>query len=80
MLDGRKKFDVRINDRRPRYAVGQTIVYKEWAANGFTGRELKRRIIFVQPGYEIGFVAPLQGIRNGWVGLGLEEIDDPRKT
>lgn len=71
IYDGRKTFDVRVDDRRPRFAVGQLIRFTEHASKGPTGRTIVKKITFVQPGYTSGMVPPLHGIRSGYVGLGL---------
>jgi Domain of unknown function (DUF3850) len=69
---GVKTFDIRINDRRPRYAVGDILDLHEYddRAGAYTGRHLVKRVTYLMEG-GIGVIPPLQGLRNGYVALGL---------
>lgn len=69
--DGRKPFEVRINDRD--YEVGDVLVQKEWdSIGGFSGYETRSTITYVldDPAY----------CRPGYVVLGLRDQDVGRMT
>lgn len=73
VLDGKKTFEIRFNDRG--YQVGDLIVLKETKFTGqqmksgeplvYTGREIQKRISYVLSGY---------GLQDGWVILGIQDI------
>lgn len=78
IADGTKRFDIRTDDRRPRFAVGQLVKFNEHEINGPTGRSVVKKITFVQPGATPGCVAPLHGLKMGYVCLGLGDPDDAK--
>lgn len=75
ILDGRKRFEVRQNDRD--YLVGDVLVLREWDPNGgfgtYTGREYRVRVAYLMHGGQFGLSegavvmsidpAPLPGAR-----------------
>jgi len=65
--DGRKPFEVRLNDRN--YTRGDIVVLREYDdfADVFTGRSLTRKITYVLRGPELG-------IAEGWCVFGLAEL------
>jgi hypothetical protein len=71
IFDGRKRFDVRLNDRR--YVVGDGVHLREYddRAGAYTGREWKGVISYVLAGSGPGAIPPLQGIRSEYVVLSL---------
>lgn len=40
VLAGTKRFEVRKDDRTPRYAVGDTLILEEFADGAYTGRDI----------------------------------------
>ena len=74
VLDGSKTFEIRFNDRG--YQVDDLIVLKETKFTGqqmksgqplvYTGREIQKRISYVLSGY---------GLQEGWVILGIQDIE-----
>jgi hypothetical protein len=50
--------------RAERFNIGDILVEKEWSNRAYTGRELRRRITYVER-------APHHGIREGFVILSL---------
>jgi len=67
ILDGRKPFDVRKNDRD--FKVGDIIIFREWNTIkvDYTGRECKRRVTYILFGF---------GLMPDCVALGLEKIEE----
>ena len=73
VLDGKKTFEIRFNDRG--YQVGDLIVLKETKFTGqqmregspliYTGREMQKQISYILSGY---------GLQDGWVILGIQDI------
>lgn len=56
VLDGRKPFEIRFNDRN--FQEGDTVTLNEWDGERYTGRSADRQITFVtdyakQPGYVV---------------------------
>ncbi len=59
LADGRKTFEVRVNDRTPPFAVGDILVLEEWDPSvapkstrpkepwGYTGRAIRRRVTYL---------------------------------
>jgi hypothetical protein len=45
VLDGRKTFEIRRNDRG--FEVGDRVLLLEWMGGRYTGRELDRRIVYL---------------------------------
>lgn len=79
IADGTRSFDIRIDDRKPRYAAGQLIKFSEKGPDGnLTGRWVLKKITFVQPAFTPGAVPPLHGLRHGYVCLGLGDVDDAK--
>jgi len=57
ILDGRKTFEVRLNDRA--FDVGDTLLLKEWDPSpcGYTHREQRVRVTYILRGGQFG-IAP----------------------
>jgi len=70
--DGSKPFDIRHTIGRT-FAVGDVVTFCEFddKKGVFTGREVMRRITFVQHGLGPGAIAPLRGIQINHCVLGL---------
>lgn len=68
VIEGKKNFEIRYNDRR--YHVGDTLVLREWnpVANTYTGRECTRKIIYVFSDVFDEYLQP------GYVVLGLDPV------
>ena len=74
VLDGKKTFEIRFNDRG--YQIGDLVVLKETKFTGqqmksgqtlvYTGREIQKRISYVLSGY---------GLQDDWVILGIQDIE-----
>ena len=45
VLEGKKNFELRKNDRD--YKVGDTLLLREWYANVYTGREVRRKVTYI---------------------------------
>ena len=56
-----KNFEVRKNDRN--YAVGDTLLLREWDGTAFTGRHLLRRVGYI--------LSDLEYVKEGYVVLGF---------
>ena len=56
VLTGRKPFEVRIDDRKPRYSVGSVLMFREYKFTEqlYTGREFRKVITYVLPGGTMG--------------------------
>jgi hypothetical protein len=67
LVDGRKKFEIRENDRG--FAVGDTLVLKEFLpfSNVYTGREIRFLVSFMLTG-------PGFGLADGYSILSLAEL------
>lgn len=67
VVDGRKTFEVRFNDRN--YQVGDTLVLEEWrpSTRRYTGRRWQGTITYVMAG-------GAWGLAEGWVVLGIREV------
>jgi len=66
LVDGRKPFEVRKNDRD--FTVGDVLRLREWApVGGYSGRELSRRVTYVLANAE------MFGVVFGYVVLGLAD-------
>ena len=68
----RKTFELRLDDRQ--YKVGDILLLREWEpddADGYTGAEIRRRIIYIQHGIGPGAIEPLKGLHMLYVILGL---------
>jgi hypothetical protein len=65
VLDGRKRFEVRRNDRG--YREGDLLTMREWNPETFdyTGRETTVEIAYMQAGI---------GLADGYVVLGIERV------
>ena len=46
-LQGVKNFDVRADDREPRYSVGDLIVSMEWDGEEYTGRAIIKKVTYI---------------------------------
>jgi len=63
VLEGKKNFELRKNDRN--YKVGDTLLLREWYANKYTGREVKRKVTYI--------LEKAVGIDTRYVILAMEE-------
>ena len=70
--DGRKSFELRKNDRG--YKADDVLVLREWEpkTGEYSGREVRRRVVYVLEGIGTGGIEPLHGLKAGYVILGLE--------
>lgn len=68
---GRKSFELRRNDRD--FMPGDILVLQEWDPKNksYTGRQLRRRVAYVERGAGVGCIEPLKGLAIGFVILGL---------
>lgn len=74
---GLKTFELRQNDRG--YRVGDVLRLREWDpgpsfsrdGGAFTGRECRRRVVYILEGVGVGCIQPLKGILRGYCILGL---------
>ena len=64
---GEKNFEVRKNDRP--FMVGDDLLLQQWNGEEYSGKELKRRIIYKLDGGQFG-------IEKGFVVLGIKEIEN----
>lgn len=70
ILRGDKNFEVRRDDRRPPFRVGDALIMREWdERSGYSGDKLWRRITYVLPGDQFGIEA-------GYCVLGLGLMND----
>lgn len=67
---GKKPFDVRLDDRRPKYKVNDLIIFREYSPtlHKFSGRETKKVITYKLDGGNFGIdedccVLGLRGVR-----------------
>lgn len=60
---GRKKFEIRRNDRN--YGVGDTLILREWDGENYTGEGVIRKVTYVLADYE-------KGLKPGYCILGIE--------
>lgn len=67
-------FDIREDDRH--YKVGDLIEFQEWNTDvgAFTGKACRWKVTHVLKGVGPGGIAPLRGLRNGYVVLGLGPV------
>lgn len=71
VLDGRKAFELRRDDRPKGFHAGDTLVLQEWSrTQGYTGRELRVRVTCCLREQTVG-------IRPGFVALGIERLPSP---
>lgn len=63
VISGRKKFEVRKNDRN--FCVGDMLILKEWDNIIYSGREVKTEVIYMLDDKFIG-------IQPGYVVMGIE--------
>lgn len=61
VIDGRKTFELRKNDRY--FSVGDTLILCEWSEDGFTGREWRCQVSYMLEGYD--------GLQPGYAILGI---------
>jgi hypothetical protein len=76
VLQGKKRFELRRNDRD--FQDGDHLVLREYepGEDRFTGRELTKRVSYVMRGIgSVGSIAPLKGLSMGYAILGLEDIE-----
>ena len=50
VLAGTKRFEVRKDDRTPRYAVGDTLILEEFADGAYTGRDIAVFVDYIYRG------------------------------
>ena len=65
VISGKKKFEIRKNDRK--YRVGDILILKEWDNIKYSGREARAEVIYL---IDDKFV----GIQPGYVVMGIELI------
>lgn len=67
--DGRKPFEIRLNDRK--YKVGDTLRLREYAPgpDEYTGRECRRTVTFMLDGNDPQAFA--FGLKAGFVAMGI---------
>jgi uncharacterized protein DUF3850 len=65
LLNGTKTAEIRENDRN--YQVGDTLLIKDFGTNGYTGRELTRKISHI-------LTDDFMGLQKGWVMLSFEPV------
>ena len=65
-----KRFEVRKDDRVPRYEVGDTLVLQEYKDGAYTGKEIFVRVNYIYRG-EIG-------LQSGYCVLGFERLIQPQ--
>lgn len=75
MLEGTKTFDVRNDERR--FNVGDTLVLREYdpKTGNYSGREIKREVMFVLMGGGAGSTPPYHGVARGFVVLSLTPVE-----
>ncbi|WKZ67134.1 MAG: ASCH/PUA domain-containing protein [Flavobacteriales bacterium] len=75
LASGLKPFEVRRNDRHPRFEVGDILRLREWrvGAQEYTGRECLRTIAYILAGGQFG-------IEQGYVVLGFEPQPAPHRN
>lgn len=75
ILDGRKKFDLRQQDRN--YATGDTIEFLEYddRLGRYTGRKMTKIITFVMEGIGSGAIKPVAGLFRGYAILSLGDVE-----
>ena len=71
VLDGAKPFEVRVDDRKPPFAVGDLLDLREWGelavgGVGYTGLRVVRRVSYVLRHADLP-----AGVPEGWVVMGL---------
>lgn len=73
VLDGVKTFEIRFDDRH--YSVGDLLILQEWEPNTakFSGRVIRKRVVYKTDGIGTGAVPPLAGLYRGYCILGLGE-------
>lgn len=65
IMYGRKKFEVRFNDRN--FKVGDTLLLKEWENNKYTGRVIERKITYI--------LDDTKYVKDGYVIMSIEPED-----
>jgi Domain of unknown function (DUF3850) len=72
VLDGSKKFEIRINDRH--FKVGDILNLREYddRKGTYTGRSVMKRISYILEGGGAGFIAPRAGLHRQYVAMSLE--------
>lgn len=69
VMDGRKTFEIRRDDRDGGFHVGDYLILREWdpadAKRGYTGKQTSRRVSYVLSGGQFG-------VEEGFVVMGLE--------
>ena len=73
LLTGNKSFELRRNDRK--FAVHDILVIKEYddRKGNYTGRYVRKQIVYILDGIGQGAIAPLIGLHRGFCILGIED-------
>lgn len=68
---GRKPFEVRIDDRFPRYEVGDALILAEWDDNErkYTGRDCEKEVTYT--------LRDPRFVLDGYVIIGIRQKDTP---
>ena len=74
VLDGTKKFELRINDRN--FNVGDTLRLREWDDRKaiYTGRSIQKRVTYILEGGGSGFIPPRVGLTRKYVIMSLDDV------
>jgi hypothetical protein len=73
VLEGKKNFELRKDDRH--FRSGDTLRLREWEPNtaSYSGREVKKVVTFVLEGVGPGGITPLHGLSRGYVILAISD-------
>lgn len=66
VITGEKSFEIRLNDRK--YSVGDTLILKEFLDQGFTGRQVMVKVVYMLSHKDFP-----QGIPEGYVVMSIEK-------
>lgn len=78
VLEGRKTFELRKNDRN--FKVGDILWLREWEplTAKYSGREIRKRITYMMEGVGSGAITPMLGLSREYVIIVLGEESDAR--
>ena len=73
ILSGKKKFELRINDRK--FNVGDELYLREFddRTGKYTGRSIRKRVTYILDGIGSGAIAPLAGLNMKYCIMSLED-------
>ncbi len=73
VLDGKKTFELRKNDRH--FKVGDILRLREWEPNTatYSGREIRKRVTYFMDGIGPGAITPMHGLHREYAILALGE-------